>query len=64
MSKRKYKEGKTIKTIDELVTCLNNDKFVYINHKILHREWVLNLQFRYLVYTLEHFRITKADREE
>ena len=60
MYKRKYRKGKKIVSLSALKHFLDKDNFVYINHKILHKGWVLSLQFRYLIYVIDREQITRA----
>ena len=46
MYNRKYKPGRTIKTLNELEKALNETGWVYIRHKVQHKGWVISLQLR------------------
>ena len=56
--KRKYKPGKTIKSLDEL----SEQEFVYIHEKVYHRGWWASLQFRFVKLQMEAGYIRKAER--
>ena len=60
MSKRKYEPGEAIISLDDLIYYLNTRDFVYIRGKILHKGWVMSLQFRYLVSTMAQGYIKSA----
>lgn len=57
-SKRKYRPGGTITSLDELAT----QEFVYIHDKIYHRGWWQSLQFSFVKRKLDGGFIRKAER--
>jgi len=64
MSKRKYIQGRKIESFEALKHFLDKVGFVYINDKILHRGWILSLQFRYLLYAMDNGQIKRAIKKE
>lgn len=60
MYKQKYKEGTKIESMLDLIAFLNHNNFVYINKKILHKSWVLNLRLKYLISAIDAGRVFKA----
>ena len=60
MYQRKYKRGKKIETFEALNYFLDKINFIYINEKILHKGWVLSLQYRYLLYAMKRGQIFRA----
>lgn len=60
MYKRKYKQGREIITFEGLRQLLKTDGFVYLRDKIMHKGWVLSMQFRYLAYLMDKGLIHRA----
>ena len=56
MSRRKYKVGKKITSLDELI----KQEFVYIYSKIYHQGWWKSYQFNYIIGCLARGVIYKA----
>ena len=46
---RKYRQGRIITSINELI----DQEFIYIHHKIWHKGWFRSLQFGYLQTLIE-----------
>lgn len=57
-SKRKYRPGLVITSLDDLA----KQEFVYIHNKIYHSGWWQSLQFRFIKSKLEAGCIRKAER--
>lgn len=63
---RKYRQGRIITRIDELI----DQEFIYIHHKILHKGWFRSLQFGYLQTLIENgfvryaIKIDKGENED
>jgi hypothetical protein len=57
-SKRKYKPGEVISSLDELAS----QEFIYIRHKIYHRGWWQSLQFHFVKRHMDAGFIRKAER--
>ena len=49
MTKKKYKPGKEIKTIQDFVSALERDNFIYIRGKIYHSGWIQSFTLRYVI---------------
>lgn len=47
---RKYRQGRIITSLDELI----NQEFIYIHQKILHKGWFRSLQLWYLQELIEN----------
>jgi len=60
MYEKKYKKGREIRSFEALMYFLDKDNFIYINHKILHKGWILSLRFRYLRHAIECGQISMA----
>ena len=64
-SKQKYIEGETIKSFSDFEKIINENGFVYVNHKIKHAGWVINLQYRiirnWIRYGCVNFAIRKDE---
>ena len=59
-SKRKYKKGEPIKSLDELM----NQEFVYMNHKIYHYGWFASWQGHWLKKCIDNKWLFKAINKE
>lgn len=59
MSKRKYRKGGPILSLDELA----RQEFVYVDHKITHFGWFQSWQFGYTKRMMEQGRICYAIKE-
>ncbi|MBE6666881.1 MAG: hypothetical protein E7607_01030 [Ruminococcaceae bacterium] len=59
MSKRKYRKGGPILSLDELA----RQEFVYVDHKITHCGWFQSWQFGYTKRMMEQGRICYAIKE-
>lgn len=59
MSKRKYRKGGPILSLDEL----SRQEFVYVDHKITHCGWFQSWQFGYTKRMMEQGRICYAIKE-
>jgi hypothetical protein len=46
MSKPKYRKGSCIRTIQELLTVLHEDRRVFFRDQVLHVKWVENMTLR------------------
>lgn len=63
---RKYRQGRIITSLDELI----NQEFIYIHHKILHKGWFRSLQLWYLQELIENgfiryaIKIDKGENED
>lgn len=51
-SRRKYRHGKKITTINELIACMDKTNYVYWRHKILHRGFVCSWQLQMILNSL------------
>jgi hypothetical protein len=60
MSKRKYRKGQLIKSLNELV----EQEFVYFNNKITHRGWFESWPIRTAKIMIEHNAIREAIKIE
>lgn len=59
-SRRKYRMGDTITSLDDLMKC----KFVYWHGRITHIEWIASMQLRVVILTLNSHGFRKAIRKE
>ena len=48
-SRQKYERGKPITSIDGLIRWFENNSFVYLQHKILHRGFVYSWQLQMIL---------------
>lgn len=60
MSKRLYKKGEKITSLDELMT----QEFVYMRHKITHKGWFSSWQIRWMKNWIDLGWVYKAEKIE
>ena len=60
VSKRKYRPGEVIASLDELAA----QEFIYIHNKIYHRGWWQSLQFRFINLHMDAGYIRKAEMRD
>ena len=60
MSKRKYKQGTVIGSMNALLYFLEKDDFVYVRNHIEHKHWVRNYRFNYIIGCIKGGNIKRA----
>ena len=63
-SRRKYRRGKTIRNVEELIKCCEQNNFVYWRHKILHRGFVYSWQLQMIMNSIQAGVFQEAVRKD
>ncbi len=61
---RKFRVGKPFTSVTELIDAIQNDEWVYHNHKVLHPGWIGSWQLKTITRAVFDRRLYRAIRNQ